>query len=56
MTDKSEKTLNSSSLFWDRNSDDVYTKESVTIITNDEVIYGSGFKQIQNLKGISLIC
>ena len=44
LTDKSEKTLNSSSLLWDRNSDDVYTKENVTIITNDEVIYGSGFK------------
>ena len=42
--DKVEKTLNSSSLVWDRNSDDVYTKENVTIKTNDEVIYGSGFK------------
>ena len=32
-------------MFWDRNSDDVYTKENVTIITNgNEVIYGSGFK------------
>ena len=44
LTDKVEKTLNSSSLVWDRNSDDVYTKENVTIKTNDEVIYGSGFK------------
>ena len=41
---KVEKILNSSSLVWDRNSDDVYTKENVTIKTNDEVIYGSGFK------------
>jgi len=44
LTDKVEKTLNSSSLIWDRNSDDVYTNENVTIKTNDEVIYGSGFK------------
>ena len=44
LTDKVEKTLNSSSLVWDRNSDDVYTNENVTIKTNDEVIYGSGFK------------
>ena len=44
LTDKVEKTLNSSSLVWDRNSDDVYTNENVTIKTNDEVIHGSGFK------------
>jgi len=44
LTDKVEKTLNSSSLVWDRNSDDVYTKENVSIKTNDEVIYGRGFK------------
>ena len=31
LTDKVEKTLNSSSLVWDRNSDDVYTNENVTI-------------------------
>ena len=44
LTDKVEKTLNSSSLVWNRNNDDVYTKENVTIKTKDEVIYGSGFK------------
>ncbi len=50
LTDKVEKILNSSSLVWDRNNDAVYTNENVTIKTNDEVIYGSGFKSDSNFE------
>ena len=37
-------TFSIAMVVWGRNGDDVYTNENVTIKTNDEVIYGSGFK------------
>ena len=59
LSDKVDKTLNCNSLIWNRVSDEVYTEEGVTIETNDEIIYGSGFKSdskfekyhIKNVKG-----
>ena len=55
LSDTEGKKLKSSSLFWNRDNDEVYTNENVTIKTND----GSGFKSdsrfekyyIKNVKG-----
>ena len=59
LSDTDGKKLKSSSLFWNRDNDEVYTNENVTIKTKDEIIYGSGFKSdsrfekyyIKNVKG-----
>tara|TARA_A100001035_G_scaffold47801_1_gene34424 strand:- start:3221 stop:3736 length:516 start_codon:yes stop_codon:yes gene_type:complete len=59
LSDTEGKKLKSSSLFWNRDNDEVYTNENVTIKTKDEIIYGSGFKSdsrfekyyIKNVKG-----
>jgi LPS export ABC transporter protein LptC len=59
LSDTEGKKLKSSSLFWNRDNDEIYTNENVTIKTKDEIIYGSGFKSdsrfekyyIKNVKG-----
>jgi len=59
LSDTDGKKLKSSSLFWNRDNDEVYTNENVTIKTKDEIIFGSGFKSdsrfekhyIKNVKG-----
>ena len=59
LSDTDGKKLKSSSLFWNRDNDEVYTNENVTIKTKDEIIYGSGFQSdsrfekyyIKNVKG-----
>ncbi len=59
LSDTEGKKLKSSSLFWNRDNNEVYTNENVTIKTKDEIIYGSGFKSdsrfekyyIKNVKG-----